>query len=258
MLKISNSLVCCQCEFSWSDCFKEKREKPNVVIQESQIVHMVNDIKVISVWVLKEDRSPVIVVVGMGGHGKTLLPRHIFNSEEVLIFNSEEVRKHFSCQLWLAVCKNFSIRELIYHLVRQFDANQNLKDVMELSEKIDKHLEQKCCQFAVDHVWHRDAWNGIGSSSRIQDKVVVTTGHETVANALGAGEQIFFKSSLSEENSWQLFCIHAFPDDAHYCLKALDKIAHQVVNKCGGLPLVIKTIGAYLARSVRGLPNDWE
>lgn len=232
------------------DCFKERRKKPNVVTQESQIVHMVNDIKVITEWVLKEHSPPVIVVVGMGGHGKILLPCHIFNSEEV--------SKHFGRQLWLAVCKNFSIRELLYHLVRQFDPNQNLKDVMELREKIDKHLDKKCFQFSVDHVWDRDACKDIGLSSRIQDKVVVTTRHETIAQALGAGEQIFSKSSLSEENSWQLFYNLAFPDDARHCLGALDKIARQVVNKCGGLPLAIKTIGAYLARSARGLPNDWE
>jgi hypothetical protein len=55
-----------------------------------------------------------------------------------------------------------------------------------------------------------------------------------------------------------LFYLHAFPDGEHHCPSTLDKIAHKIVKKCGRLPLAIKTIGAYLAISLRELHNDWE
>lgn len=261
--------------------YKEKRGRSNALLQESQIVGMDDDIQVITDWILKEDsRKTVIAIVGMGGQGKTLLLQHIFNSEEV--------QKHFDCQIWLAISEKFIVIELLREVVKQFQQservkqfegnNENLadqlngkkrahlpneKELTDLSEealrdKIREHLDKKSCLFAVDDVWDRYAWDEISLPSRLQDKVVVTTRNEEVAKAMGTGDQILHKNSLSEENSWQLFCLHAFPDGAHHCPEALDKIAHQIVSKCGGLPLAIKTIGAYLARLVRGLPNDWE
>ena len=48
-----------------ADSFIERRERSYGRLQESQIVGMDGDIKVITEWILKEDNPPVIGVVGM-------------------------------------------------------------------------------------------------------------------------------------------------------------------------------------------------
>lgn len=58
-----------------ADSFIERRRRSYARLQESQIVGMDGNIKVITEWILKEDNPPVIAVVGMGGQGKTLLLR---------------------------------------------------------------------------------------------------------------------------------------------------------------------------------------
>jgi len=232
--------------------FNERRKRSYALLQEPQIVGMDDEIKVITQWILKEDSRPVIAVVGMGGQGKTLLLQHVFNSEEI--------RQHFHHRVWLPISQTFVVTELLRQVLREFEPKFDSKDLNEgeLLNKIQKNLEGKRCLFAVDDVWDIYAWNDIGLPSRIEDKVVLTTRDEKIAKDLGAGDHILPKNSLSEENSWQLFCLHAFPDGAHRCPEALDEIARGIVKKCGGLPLAIKTIGAYLARSARGHPNDWE
>lgn len=246
----------------------ERRERSYARLQESHIVGMDGDIKVITEWTLKEDSPAVIAIVGMGGQGKTLLLQHVFNSEDV--------HKRFDCHVWLAISQKFVVTEVLRDMVKEFDRNeaeqQNdkkgayqlddrmLKNLSEekLREKIHRNLEGKSCLFAVDDVWDRYAWEKIGLPSRTQDKVVVTTRDENVAKYLRVGDQILHKDSLSEEDSWRLFCIHAFPDDPHQCPKAVERIAHEIVNKCGGLPLALKTIGAHMAILASDLPNKWE
>jgi len=187
----------------------------------------------------------------MGGQGKTLLLQRVFNSEEI--------RQHFDHRVWLAISQKFVVMELLCQVLKELDPNFDSGKELDLTkgkliEKIHKKLEGKRCLFAVDDVWDRYAWEDIGLPSRLEDKVVLTTRDEKIAKALGAGDQIHPKNSLSGENSWHLFCLHAFPDGAHHC----PEIAREIVKKCGGLPLAIKTIGAHLARLVGRLPNDWQ
>jgi disease resistance protein RPM1 len=88
-------------------------------LQESQIVGMDDDIKVITEWILKEDNPPVIAVVGMGGQGKTLLLQRVFNSEEI--------RQHFDHQVWLAISQKFVVMELLRQVLRELEPNFDSK-----------------------------------------------------------------------------------------------------------------------------------
>ena len=49
------------------DIYKEKRERANALLQESQILGMDDNIQVITNWILKENNRPVVAIVGMGG-----------------------------------------------------------------------------------------------------------------------------------------------------------------------------------------------
>jgi len=109
--------------------------------------------------------------------------------------------------------------------------------------------------FALDDVWDKDVLEKNGLPLGTQNKIVLTSRDKRVADAMGA-HHTYHKAYLSEENSWKLFCIHAFPDLAEPP-NELSNVARLIVKKCGGLPLALKTIGASMAR-VQRLPNDWE
>ncbi|XP_057873206.2 putative disease resistance protein RGA3 [Cryptomeria japonica] len=64
-------------------------------------------------------------------------------------------------------------------------------------------------------------------------------------------------SYLSDEHSWRLFCVTAFPDGVgNRILKDMGEEGRKIVKQCGNLPLAIKTIAASLANTRH--PNKWE
>ncbi|KAK8671813.1 hypothetical protein V6N13_038398 [Hibiscus sabdariffa] len=57
-------------------------------------------------------------------------------------------------------------------------------------------------------------------------------------------------SFLTDDQSWKLFIIKAFPQnktDPHACPRAFEKLGREMVKKCGGLPLAIVVLGGLLA-----------
>ena len=50
-----------------ANIYKEKRERSNALLQESQIMGMEGNIQVITNRILKENNSRVVAIVGMGG-----------------------------------------------------------------------------------------------------------------------------------------------------------------------------------------------
>ncbi|XP_057855862.2 putative disease resistance protein RGA3 [Cryptomeria japonica] len=63
--------------------------------------------------------------------------------------------------------------------------------------------------------------------------------------------------NLSDEDSWTLFCVYAFPDGVgSRVLKDMEKEGRKIVKQCGNLPLSIKTIAASLANTT--LLSKWE
>ncbi|XP_024539938.1 probable disease resistance protein At1g15890 [Selaginella moellendorffii] len=56
---------------------------------------------------------------------------------------------------------------------------------------------------------------------------------------------------LGKEDSMKLFAVHAFPNQKHAQVSKV--VVEQVVEKCGGLPLVLKVIGRRMAGT-----QDWD
>lgn len=149
-------------------------------------------------------------------------------------------------------------------------------------------IERSSCLFVLDDIWNKNDFKKLGSLLNNATKIIVTTRDKRAVYSISPDQQLelYPMKHLSPKNSKKLFCIHAFPDrgkrqqssadrdinlanlpqkegtsaDADINLpipKQLQKFADQIVKKCGGLPLALKTVGASMAR-VRRLPNDWE
>jgi hypothetical protein len=135
----------------------------------------------------------------MGGQGKTLLLKRIFQLPEI--------RQHFDHQVLWEISQKINDKELLRQLLREVEPNHRRDSTMwnlskeELIKEILEKLEGKSYLFALEDVWTRDVWNEIVLLPSIRDKVVVTTRHENIAKALGARDHILPKNSLSDENS---------------------------------------------------------
>ncbi|GLJ14378.1 hypothetical protein SUGI_0232330 [Cryptomeria japonica] len=56
--------------------------------------------------------------------------------------------------------------------------------------------------------------------------------------------------NLSEEDSWNLFCVYAFPAHGENRVPShLEEVGRKIVKQCGNLPLAIKTTASSLANT---------
>eukprot|EP01018_Ginkgo_biloba_P019072 Gb_40740 [translate_table: standard] len=216
----------------------------SLLINESQTVGMEEKIETIVSW-LNDTQTRVIAVVGMGGLGKTLLLQHVF----------KRVKESFTNSIWLSVSQNFSVRSLQCDIAEKI--NLNVEDVSEeaAAESIHGHLQGKRSLIVLDDVWREDRLvERIGLPHESTCKIIISSRMKEVAKKMGA--HIYNMEILSEENSWKLFCFHAFPDCQQTPPQGLEGVARAIEKKCGRLPLAVKTVAASMA-SIKRLPNEW-
>eukprot|EP01018_Ginkgo_biloba_P008584 Gb_26475 [translate_table: standard] len=219
--------------------------RSSLLWNESQTVGMEDKIQAIINW-LKEPGVRVIAVVGMGGLRKTLLLQHVF----------KRVHDCFTNSAWLSVSQNFSVKTLQCDIAEKInlDAKEYVSEQM-TAERIHGCLQGTTSLIVLDDVWHEDRLlERIGLPDESGCKIVISTRSMDVSTKMRA--RLYKMETLSEEDSWKLFCFHAFPDCKQSLPQEVDEIAHEVEKVCGRLPLAVKTIAASMARLERR-PNEW-
>jgi hypothetical protein len=157
-------------------------------------------------------------VRGMGGVGKTLLLQRVYASEKI--------HDHFRGAkfIWCPVGQTPDIMALYQTLSAKLgldlQMNLNLEDY---KLKLNTQFKQKRVFLVLDDVWKEESFNsldvarGKGSvtllSTRNQDVFDRSPRHITQQNM----------EPLSKEDSWRLFCAHAFkpPSNVPFELEAL-------------------------------------
>lgn len=202
-----------------------------------------------------------IGVVGMGGSGKTLLLKRALNDKQV--------QQHFEKDLilWLTVSQNLSSINLINlrnNLGRQIDLHISEGfDVRWSEEDAKRWIYQKTSSrrflLFLDDIWEDSEilLEKLGvPDDQMNDssKIVVSTRDRRVLSKMRVGTPIVM-DSLSADQSWSLFCFHAFVGNQHTPHVGIEKIARDVCAECDRLPLALKVIGAAMAGITA--PSDW-
>ncbi|KAK4285493.1 hypothetical protein QN277_002184 [Acacia crassicarpa] len=192
---------------------------------------------------VKSDVS-VVPMVGIGGSGKTTLAQ--------LVYKDVSGKNHFELMMWVCVSDEthaLSINTLAQKIIDELPTSaQTHQPVETLSRKI----EEKCFLLVLDDVWNikdRGEWlklQNLFRGGRKGSMIIVTTRIMEVANTMGTDPPFHLKG-LDEDKSWELFCRVAFrdgkePDDQ----EELVDIGKDIVRKCAGVPLAIRTIGSLL------------
>ncbi|GKU86112.1 hypothetical protein SLEP1_g681 [Rubroshorea leprosula] len=164
------------------------------------------------------DENPhVIPIVGMGGLGKTTLARLVYN-------------------------------------------DARLKGVFEPKAWVNKMLSGKKFLLVLDDVWSEDyhCWDVLQRvfvSAAVGSKIIVTSRIDGVAKTMGASDRIYRLKVLPEDQCLSLLARHALGRenfDAHLKLK---DIGVEIVKRCKGLPLAVKTLGGLLRGELN--PDKW-
>ncbi|XP_031504113.1 putative disease resistance protein RGA1 isoform X1 [Nymphaea colorata] len=195
----------------------------------------------------------VISITGQGGIGKTTLAKMVFNEVE------EEFGKN---RWWVCVSEKPDLKELVRKILESVTEKSPDYTQLELLCKcLKKELSDKRFLLVLDDVWDLEWWEQIKTllvEGAVGSAVLITTRKKQVS---GDVNSIYMHKleRLSQEESWHLFVINALKEDkSEYDLvrENVKDIGERIVQKCGGLPLVIQTVGRLL-RSKKIGRHEW-
>ncbi|KAL4600466.1 hypothetical protein ACB092_11G200600 [Castanea dentata] len=164
----------------------------------------------------------IIPIIGIGGLGKTTLAQ--------LIYNDENVKNNFELKLWICISDNFDIKHIVKQILESLGNRRDEESLEILQNHLRGEINGKKYFLVLDDV---------GS------KIVVTTRSIKVAEIMGTTSPHELKG-LDPEKAWSLFVKMAFKGGIELENREIIALGKEIVKKCIGVPLAIRTIGSLL------------
>ncbi|KAM4073072.1 hypothetical protein ACB094_11G189400 [Castanea mollissima] len=200
---------------------------------------------------IKENVS-VLPIVGFGGLGKTTVAK--------LVFNDEQINNHFELKLWVCVSDNFD-EKIIVEKIMECVKNKKPKDLEmnTLVNNLQKEINGKRYLLVLDDVWNenQEKWRRLKDilmGGARDSRILLTTRSEIVAK-ITQSVQLHKLKGLDETQSWSLFKKMAFIEGEEPKSASFENIGKEILKKCGGVPLAIRTIGGLL--SLQKSEREW-
>ncbi|KAL7611554.1 hypothetical protein Lser_V15G05603 [Lactuca serriola] len=193
----------------------------------------------------KEEKLSIVPIVGMGGIGKTTLAKSVYNDKKI--------EQHFDVKAWLCVSVKVDINTLLAKIYESLDKKKPTSDLRtNLIGSLNEQLTSKRYLLVLDDVWieERPYWEEFRScmlnvSSQNGSGILVTTRKLEIGTHDMHMDSCLLKG-LSDDHCWDIFRERVFVAGTSSSLE-LEEIGHEIVKKCGGLPLLLNVMGGMLA-----------
>ncbi|CAH2057348.1 unnamed protein product [Thlaspi arvense] len=176
---------------------------------ENNFVGFEDDLRKVVASLLNENKGqPIfraILISGMGGQGKTMLVRKVYNLPDI--------RRHFQGFAWASVSQQWNKKDILRRILISLTSLEKRDEVRrmldeELVTSLHDVQKKKKCLVVLDDVWSPNVWEIIKpafpSGENVESKILLTSRNNGVVSKM---DDCFIHELklLSEEESWQLF-----------------------------------------------------
>lgn len=225
---------------------KVERKQTHSFVRKEDVVGRQGDKDAIMKRLLESngvDNVSVVPIVGIGGQGKTTLAQ--------LVYNDDRTVKHFELRMWVCVSDVFDVKMIVGKILESATSSKYESLEMDsLQTHLRKRIDGRKYLLVLDDMWNdnRERWLNLADllmNGARGSKIIVTTRAQLVASITGTS-QPYMLEGLREDMSWSLFEKVAFKESKEPNDSRLVAIGKDIVKKCAGNPLMIRTIGGVL------------
>ena len=169
-----------------------------------------------------------------------------------LVYNDDRVGKHFgNNRRWVCVTINFDLSRILIEMMQEMENTHSSPD--QLHSCFGDFISRRCFLLVLDDVWadKYHEWEQLLfllSTGAKESRVLITSEKAQVCRIVGMKK---FKPHsfeyLKDHDSWSLFQQTAFMEGS--CPPELEDFGKEIVSKCQGLPLAVKSMGGLLRRN---------
>ncbi|GMY32588.1 disease resistance protein RPM1-like [Fagus crenata] len=198
-------------------------------------------------WLVEGSSNRMVIsVVGIGGLGKTTLVKKVYENDKVAT--------HFDSRAWITVSQSYKTEELLRDMIKQFykatkESIPRDIDTMketQLMEQMRLHLHEHRYVIVFDDIWKKEFWEHIQLALPNNEKgsrILITSRNEEIAPS----NYMYKLPFLPFEKALELFYKKVFQREGGQCPPDFVELSHDIVERCGGLPLAIVAIGGLLS-----------
>ncbi|KAL3749326.1 hypothetical protein ACJRO7_010435 [Eucalyptus globulus] len=186
-----------------------------------------------------EENVSILPIVGIGGLGKTALAKYVYGDSK------------FDLKMWVCVSTDFDVKKIVKKMLACANEKEPTEDTMELLQrKLRKKIDKEKYLLVLDNVWSIEKAKWLSLKTLLEggprgSKILITTRESLVAEITGTTQPHLLKG-LSESASLDLLMQMAGQKIEEIQDSDIIAIGEEIVRKCSGVPLVVRTVGSLL------------